>query len=143
MVTPLRHPLLKEPLTIEAIARYPIVTYDFGFQGDSPIKRAFGARKLTPDVALTAIDADVIKHYVELGLGIGILAKMAFDPARDHGLRLIDASHLFDPSTTSIAIRRHAYLRGYAYDFIEMFAPHLTRRVIDATLRGEGSSYEL
>ncbi|MDH5534366.1 MAG: CysB family HTH-type transcriptional regulator [Betaproteobacteria bacterium] len=143
VVTPLRHPLLKEPLTIEAIARYPIVTYDFAFQGDSPIKRAFDARKLTPDVALTAIDADVIKHYVELGLGIGILAKMAFDPARDHGLRLIDASHLFDPSTTSIAIRRFTYLRGYAYVFIEMFAPHLTRRVIEATLRGEGSSYEL
>jgi len=143
VVTPLRHPLLDEPLTIEAIARYPIVTYDFAFQGDSPIKRAFDARKLKPNVVLTAIDADVIKHYVELGLGIGVLAKMAFDPARDHGLRLIDASHLFDPSTTNIAIRRLAYLRSYVYDLIEMFAPHLTRRVIEATLRGEGSDYEL
>ncbi len=143
VVTPLRHPLLRQPITLEAIARYPIVTYDFAFEGDSPIKRAFDTRQLKPNVVLTAIDADVIKHYVELGLGIGILAKVAFDPARDHGLRLLDASHLFDPSTTNIAIRRLAYLRGYVFDFIEMFAPHLTRRVIEATLRGEGTSYEL
>jgi LysR family transcriptional regulator, cys regulon transcriptional activator len=143
VVTPLGHPLLRQPVTLEAIARYPIVTYDFAFLGDSPIKRAFDARKLKPNIALTAIDADVIKHYVELGLGIGILAKMAFDPAHDHGLRLVDASHLFDPSTTNLAIRRRAYLRSYVYDFIEMFAPHLTRRVIEGTLRGEGTSYEL
>ncbi|MBI4195785.1 MAG: HTH-type transcriptional regulator CysB [Betaproteobacteria bacterium] len=144
VITPLRHPLLAEPrITLELIARYPVVTYDFAFSGDSPIKRAFDARGIRPNVALTAIDADVIKAYVELGLGIGILAKMAFDPARDFGLRLIDASHLFDPSTTHIGIRRHAYLRGYVYEFIEMFAPHLTRRVVDATMRGEGSDYEL
>jgi len=144
VITPLQHPLLKETqLTLDAIARYPIITYDFAFSGDSPIKRAFDARGIKPNVALTAIDADVIKAYVELGMGIGILAKMAFDPARDFGLRLIDASHLFEPSTTRIGIRRHAYLRGYVYDFIEMFAPHLTRRVIEATMRGEGSDYEL
>ena len=144
VITPLQHPLLKErQLTLDTIARYPIITYDFAFSGDSPIKRAFDARGIKPNIALTAIDADVIKAYVELGMGIGILAKMAFDPARDFGLRLIDASHLFEPSTTRIGIRRHAYLRGYVYDFIEMFAPHLTRRVIEATMRGEGSDYEL
>ena len=144
VITPLQHPLLKETqLTLDAIARYPIITYDFAFSGDSPIKRAFDARGIKPNVALTAIDADVIKAYVELGMGVGILAKMAFDPARDFGLRLVDASHLFEPSTTRIGIRRHAYLRGYVYDFIEMFAPHLTRRVIEATMRGEGSQYEL
>lgn len=144
VITPLRHPLLKErQLTLEMIAQYPIVTYDFAFSGNSPIKRAFDARGIKPNVALTAVDADVIKAYVELGLGVGILAKMAFDPARDFGLRLIDASHLFEPSTTRIGIRRHTYLRGYIYDFIEMFAPHLTRRVVDATIRGEGSHYEL
>lgn len=144
VITPLNHPLLKEKrLTLEAISRHPIITYDFAFSGDSPIKRAFDARGIKPNVALTAIDADVIKAYVELGLGIGILAKMAFDPARDFGLRLIDASHLFEPSTTRIGIRRNAYLRGYVYDFIEMFVPHLTRRVIEATMRGEGSDYEL
>lgn len=144
VITPLKHPLLKErQLTLEMIAQYPIVTYDFAFSGDSPIKRAFDARGIKPNVALTAVDADVIKTYVELGLGVGILAKMAFDPARDFGLRLIDASHLFEPSTTRIGVRRHTYLRGYIYDFIEMFAPHLTRRVVDATIRGEGSLYEL
>lgn len=144
VITPLKHPLLKEKqLTLETIARHPIVTYDFAFTGDSPIKRAFDNKGITPNVVLTAIDADVIKAYVETGLGVGILAKMAFDPARDLGLRLIDASHLFEPSTTRIAIRPNAYLRGYVYDFIELFAPHLKRAVVDATLKGEGSSYEL
>jgi LysR family transcriptional regulator, cys regulon transcriptional activator len=144
VITPLKHPLLKEKqLTIEALARYPIVTYDFAFTGESPIRRAFDSKGIEPNVVLTAIDADVIKAYVEMGLGIGILAKMAFDPARDLGLRLIDASHLFEPSTTRIAIKPNAYLRGYVYDFIELFAPHLKRAVVDATLKGEGSSYEL
>jgi LysR family cys regulon transcriptional activator len=144
VITPLKHPLLKEKqLTLEVIARHPIVTYDFAFTGDSPIKRAFELKGITPNVVLTAIDADVIKAYVETGLGVGILAKMAFDPARDLGLRLIDASHLFEPSTTRIAMRPNAYLRGYIYDFIELFAPHLKRAVVDATLRGDGSSYEL
>ncbi|MBX9810173.1 MAG: HTH-type transcriptional regulator CysB [Burkholderiales bacterium] len=144
VITPLGHPLLKQQkLTIESIARYPIITYDFAFSSDSPIKRAFDARGIKPNVSLTAIDGDVIKAYVEMGLGIGILAKMAFDPARDHGLRLIDASHLFEPSTTRIGIRRNAYLRGYVYDFIEMFAPHLTRTVVEKTMRGGGADYEL
>jgi LysR family cys regulon transcriptional activator len=144
VITPLKHPLLREKqLTLEAIARYPVVTYGFAFTGDSPIKRAFDSRKIKPNVVLTAIDADVIKAYVEMGLGVGILAKMAFDPARDLGLRLIDASHLFEPSTTRIVMRPNAYLRGYAYEFIELFAPHLKRAVVDATLKGEGSSYEL
>jgi LysR family transcriptional regulator, cys regulon transcriptional activator len=144
VITPLKHPLLKErQLTLDLIAQYPIITYDFAFSAGSPIKRAFDARGIKPGVALTAIDADVIKAYVELGLGIGILAKMAFDPARDFGLRLIDASHLFEPSTTHIGVPRNAYLRGYVFDFIELFAPQLTRRVIEATLRGEGSDYEL
>jgi LysR family cys regulon transcriptional activator len=144
VITPLKHPLLREKqLTIEAIARHPIVTYDFAFTGDSPIRRAFDNRGITPNVVLTAIDADVIKAYVEMGLGVGILAKMAFDPARDLGLRLIDASHLFESSTTRIAVKPNAYLRGYVYDFIELFAPHLKRAVVDATLKGKGSSYEL
>jgi LysR family cys regulon transcriptional activator len=144
VITPLRHPLVREkPLTLEAITRYPVITYDFALAGDSPIKRAFDQKRLVPNIVLTAIDADVIKAYVEMGLGVGILAKMAFDPARDMGLRLIDASHLFEPSMARIGLRPNAYLRGYVYDFIEMFAPHLKRAVIDATLKGEGSSYEL
>jgi LysR family cys regulon transcriptional activator len=142
--TPADHPLLKEkPLTLEAIARYPVVTYDFAFNGDSPIKKAFDARNLKPNVALTAVDADVIKSYVELGVGVGILAKMAYDPARDSALRLLDAAHLFEASTTRIAIRRNAYLRRYVYDFVELFAPHLSRSVVEKTMRGPGENYEL
>lgn len=145
VITPLQHPLLKEKqVSLEAIARYPIITYDFAFEPESPIKRAFDSRNLKPNIALTAIDSDVIKTYVELRLGIGILAKMAFDPGRDLALRLIDASHLFDPSMTHLVLRRHAYLRRFAYEFIEMFAPHLTRSIVDRTLRGDGGSdYEL
>jgi LysR family cys regulon transcriptional activator len=142
--TPVDHPLLKEkPLTLEAIARYPVVTYDFAFNGDSPIRKAFDARNLKPNVALTAVDADVIKSYVELGVGVGILAKMAYDPARDSALRLLDAAHLFEASTTRIAIRRNAYLRRYVYDFVELFAPHLSRSVVEKTMRGPGENYEL
>jgi LysR family cys regulon transcriptional activator len=142
--TPADHPLLKaKPLTLEAIARHPIVTYDFAFNSESPIRKAFDARNIRTNVALTAVDADVIKAYIELGLGVGILAKMAYDPARDTGLRLIDAAHLFEPSTTRIAVRRNAYLRRYVYDFIEMFAPHLSRTVVEKTMRGPGTDYEL
>jgi LysR family cys regulon transcriptional activator len=144
VITPPGHALLGERrLTLEGIARYPIITYDFAFSGSSPIKRAFETKGISPNVVLTAIDSDVIKAYVEMGLGVGILAKMAYDPARDLGLALLDASHLFEPSTARIAIRRNAYLRGYVYEFIELFAPRLTRAVVEGTQRGEGTSYEL
>ena len=139
VVVPPRHPLLKlEKLTLEALAQYPIITYDFAFTGRSKINQAFDTKKLTPNVVLTAIDADVIKTYVELGLGIGILAQMAFDPKRDKHLRSIDASHLFEPSTTRIGIGRNSYLRGYVYDFIEIFAPHLTHEVVTAAMKERG-----
>ena len=144
IVVPPRHPLLKlERLTLEATARYPIITYDFAFTGRSAIQRAFEQKGLTPNVVLTAIDSDVIKTYVALGLGVGILAQMAYDPKQDTQLRSIDASHLFEPSATHIGIRKNTYLRGYAYDFIEMFAPHLTRKAVDTAMKGGGSIYEL
>jgi LysR family cys regulon transcriptional activator len=131
VVTPPGHPLLNNPvLTLEAIAQYPIITYDFAFSGRGKINEAFEKAGITPDIALTAIDADVIKTYVELGLGIGILAHMAFVPERDSHLRMLDALHLFKPSTTRIALRKNEYLRGYTYDFIELFAPHLTRDIV-------------
>jgi LysR family cys regulon transcriptional activator len=136
IVVPPRHPLLKlEKLTLEALAQYPIITYDFAFTGRSKINQAFDAKKLIPNVVLTAIDADVIKTYVELGLGVGILAQMAFEPKRDRHLRSIDASHLFEPSTTRIGIGRNSYLRGYVYDFIEIFAPHLTHDVVMTAMK--------
>jgi LysR family cys regulon transcriptional activator len=108
------------------------------------MQKAFESRGLTPNVVLAAHDADVIKTYVELGLGIGILAKMAFDPKRDRTLRALDASHLFESSTTRLGIKRGAYLRRYAYEFIELFAPQLPRTVVERAVRGEeGSRYEL
>jgi len=127
VIAPPGHPILKE----KTLTEYPIITYDFAFTGRSRINRAFETRGLKPNVVLTAIDSDVIKTYVALGLGIGILAKMAFDPDRDQNLRALDASHLFESSTTRIGIPRNTYLRGYVYDFIEMFAPHLARKTID------------
>ncbi|WP_295623341.1 HTH-type transcriptional regulator CysB [uncultured Nitrosomonas sp.] len=135
-----KHPLLKtKKLTLEAINQYPIITYDFAFTGRSKINQAFANHGLEPNVVLTAIDSDVIKTYVELGLGVGILANMAFDAKRDKNLRSIDASHLFESSTTRIGISRHSYLRGYIFDFIEMFAPHLNHASIKATLKNNTS----
>ena len=135
VITPPGHPLLNETtLTLEAIAQYPIITYDFAFTGRGKINEAFQKAGITPNIALTAIDADVIKTYVELGLGIGILAQMSFIPERDNHLRMIEAAHLFRPSTTRIAIRKNEYLRGYTYDFIELFAPHLNRDVVSRAM---------
>jgi LysR family transcriptional regulator, cys regulon transcriptional activator len=145
VVVPPRHSLLQaKPLTLEAIAKFPVVTYDFAFAGRSQINRAFEKRGLTPNVVLTALDSDVIKTYVELGLGVGIMAAMGFDPKRDRGLHALDAGHLFESSTTRLGIRRGAYLRGYAYEFIELFAPRLPRLLVEKTVMEKaGSSYEL
>jgi len=116
VVVPSRHPLSKlKPLTLEAVARFPIVTYDFAFANRSLVEKAFEQRGLKPRVVLTALDADVIKTYVELGLGVGIMAAMAFNAKRDAGLKALDASHLFESSTTRLGIKRGAYLRRYAY----------------------------
>ncbi|MES1982291.1 MAG: HTH-type transcriptional regulator CysB [Pseudomonadota bacterium] len=135
IIVPPRHPLLTEKkLTLEKIAQYPIITYDFAFSGRGKINAAFEAHNLVPNIVLTAIDADVIKTYVELGLGVGIVAQMAFIPARDKHLRMIDPGNIFQPSTTRIAIRKNEYLRGYTYHFIELFAPHLTRETVAQAL---------
>ncbi|WP_286875687.1 HTH-type transcriptional regulator CysB, partial [Marinimicrobium sp. UBA4509] len=132
IVVPREHPLAQvEPLTLEAVAKYPIVTYVFGFTGRSKLDEAFMNRGLAPKVVFTAADADVIKTYVRLGLGIGIVAKMAVDERLDSDLVALDASHLFESSVTKIGFRRGTFLRGFMYDFIERFAPHLTRNVID------------
>lgn len=138
VIAPPGHPILKsKPLTLEAIARYPVVTYDTAFSGRSQINKAFAARNLTPNVVLTAIDADIIKTYVALGLGVGIVAAMAYDSKADKGLRALDASHLFESSMTRIGFRRNAWLREYAYVFIELFAPHLNRKLVKAALHGD------
>jgi LysR family transcriptional regulator, cys regulon transcriptional activator len=137
VLVPNGHPLAKSnPLTLAAIARYPVVTYDFAFTGRSQINAAFEAAGLSPNVVLTALDSDVIKTYVELGMGVGIVATMAYDPERDFMLTYLDASHLFAPSTTRLGIRRGVFLRGYVYDFIRCFAPELERPLIEAALAG-------
>ena len=133
VLTPRAHPLLKAgKVTLETLARYPVITYDAPFIGRSKIVQAFAARGLAPQIVLSAIDTDVIKAYVELGLGIAIIAKLAFDPARDTRLRAIDASRLFEPNTIYLGVRRNDYLRGYMFDFIEMFAPRLDRSTVIA-----------
>jgi LysR family cys regulon transcriptional activator len=144
VLVPKGHPLAKvRPLTLEALARYPIVTYDFSFTGRSQINAAFAAKGIEPNVVLTALDSDVIKTYVELGLGVGIIAQMAYDPARDTQFDKLDAAHLFAASTTRLALRRGVYLRGFVYEFITLFAPQFDRSAIDAALQGKAESYEL
>jgi LysR family cys regulon transcriptional activator len=131
VVVPPKHPLLDvKKLTLAKLAEYPLITYDFAFSGRSKIDKAFADANLEPNISLTAIDADVIKTYVELGMGVGILADLAFIPERDRHLRKIEALQLFKPNTTRLAFRKNEYLRGYTYDFIELFAPHLTRNAV-------------
>ncbi|MCK5669499.1 MAG: HTH-type transcriptional regulator CysB [Gammaproteobacteria bacterium] len=122
-------------LTLEELAEYPIVTYVFGFTGRSQLDDAFNEKGYEPKVVFTAADADVIKTYVKLGIGVGIVASMAFDPVIDNELIAIDASHLFAASTTKIGLRRGTILRGFMYEFIELFAPHLNKALVDEALK--------
>ena len=132
ILVPRDHPLCQpSKLTIEDIAEHPIVTYVFGFTGRSKLDEAFRGKGLEPKVVFTATDADVIKTYVRLGLGIGIVAHMAYEPEQDSDLVALNVDHLFESSITGIGFRRGTYLRGFMYDFIEGFAPHLTRDVVD------------
>ena len=132
VIVPKGHPLAAiEKLSLADIAAHPIVTYVFGFTGRSKLDEAFLDQGLDPKVVFTAADADVIKTYVRLGLGIGIVASMAFDLTQDKDLVSLDVSHLFTPSITRIGFRRGTFLRGFMYDFVEKFAPHLTREMVE------------
>lgn len=132
IVVPKDHPLTElETLSLEEVARYPIVTYVFGFTGRSKLDDAFAQRGVEPKVVFTATDADVIKTYVRLGLGIGIIAQMAFDQDQDDGLVALDASRLFEASTTMIGCRKGTFLRRYMHEFIALFAPHLSTQLVD------------
>ena len=131
VIVPRDHPLAQlDKLSLEAIAKYPIVTYVFGFTGRSQLDRAFNEAGLQPQVVFTATDADVIKTYVRTGMGAGIVASMAHDPELDADLVSIDASHLFERATTRIGFRRGIFMRNYMYEFIELFAPHLKRNLV-------------
>lgn len=136
ILVPKGHPLTeKQPLTLQEVAKWPLITYVFGFTGRSKLDEAFAHQGLEPRVALTAVDADVIKTYVRLGLGVGIIAKMAYDPRTDQDLVALDAGHLFGPSITKIGLRRDMFVRGFIYDFIELFAPHLTRERVKQAMK--------
>lgn len=133
VVVPKGHPLCSLPeVTLAALAEVPIVTYVFGFTGRSKLDDAFGAAGLTPNVVFTATDTDVIKTYVRLGFGVGIIASMAFDEQLDGDLVRLDASHLFESSVTHIGFRKGTFLRRYMLDFISAFAPHLDDERVQA-----------
>lgn len=141
VVVPRGHALAHEAaggqvLTLARLAQFPLVTYEGGYTGRSLIDEAFARDGRRADVVLQAMDADVIKTYVELGVGVGLIASVAFDEQRDHTLLAIDARHLFATNTTRVAIPRGAYLRGYVLDFITTFAPNLTRALVQQALAG-------
>lgn len=144
VVVPKGHALAAErPLTLEAIARHPIVTYDPTFAGRTAIDRAFAARGLAPEVALSALDSDVIKSYVGLGLGVGIISSRAFREGREDGLVALDCTHLFPVQVTRLAYRRGARLRGYVVEFIRLFAPNLRAADLARIERGAGENFSI
>lgn len=135
VIVPKSHPLARvEKLTIRELASYPLISYVFSFTGASSLHSVFAREGLVPKLAITARDADVIKTYVRLGLGVGIIASVAIEPVVDADLSVVDASHLFPIHTTWIGFRRGTLLRNFAYEFIQLFGPHLTRRLIDRSL---------
>jgi len=130
-IVPKGHPLIEgDVLSLKRLAAHPIVTYVFSFSGRSSLSELFAANGLNLDVVLTARDADVIKTYVRVGLGVGILARMAMDPVIDADLVTLDASHLFPAHTSWIGFRRGTFLRGYMYEFIELLASHLPSQFV-------------
>ena len=143
VIVPNGHPLAqKENVSLADLAEYPIVTYHEGFTGRTNIDRRFAEAGLVPDVVLSAIDADVIKTYVKIGLGIGIVAAMAFDPEADDSLSVLNVSSLFVPNTTRLALRRGVYLRRYAHALIEQLIPRLTEAKINDALRHDAAMSE-
>lgn len=141
IVVPDGHPLLqKSPVTLADLAEYPLITYDLGFTGRSHIDDAFRQADITTDIVLTAMDSDVIQQYVALGLGVGLVASMALQHREGNtllgsGLKVIDGAHLFAQNVTRLAVRRGAYLRSYTYDFIQQFAPELSRADIEEAMK--------
>ena len=136
VVVPKGHRLIDaEPLTLAKIASFPLITYDFAFTGSTIVSKVFHDAGVMPNVVLTAIDADVIKTYVGLGLGVGLIANMAFDEERDKDLVRLDCSHLFPASTTYLGVRKDTFMRGYLYGFIELLAPKFDRKAVDEVMK--------
>jgi len=145
VIVPAGHALTDgQPLTLQRLAQFPIITYEAGYTGRSHIDEAFARQGLTMNLVLSAMDADVIKTYVELGMGVGIIASIAYDEGRDATLQAIDARHLFAMNMTRLALRRGAFLRGYVYDFIQTFASPLDRALVDRALAQEpGTDFQI
>ncbi len=144
VLAPPQHPILKAgKLTLATIARYPTITYDPNFPGAGSIAAAFERACLQPRVVLSATDADLMKAYVKLGFGIAVVGAIAFDPRADKDLRAIDARHLFPPNQIHVGLNRSRSLRGYMFDFIALFAPHLTRKVIEKALAAPASDADI
>ena len=144
VIVPKGHPIATVgKLTLKELAKYPLVTYVFSFTGSSSLHTVFARDGLVPNVALTARDSDVIKTYVRLGLGVGIVASMAFEPEVDTDLVILDASHLFPIHTTWVGFRRGTLLRNFAYEFMQLFGPHLTRRLIDRAIEARDPESKL
>ncbi|WP_374554009.1 CysB family HTH-type transcriptional regulator [Aquitalea pelogenes] len=134
VIAPPDHPLHQQTLSLETLAEYPIVTYHQGFTGRAQIDRAFARAGLVPDIVMSALDADVIKTYVELELAVGIVASMAVDPQRDQAVKVVQGQPLFGQQTTRIAIRRGHYLRSYAYRFIKLCSSALDESTVRSAL---------
>lgn len=140
VVVPHGHPLLDcQPLAMADLARYPLITYVFGFTGRSKMDKAFGRHGLSPRIVLTATDSDIIKHYVRLGMGVGVIATSAFDEGDRESLVCLNIDHLIASSVAHVCLRRHAHLRDYMYDFIHLYAPHVNREAVQLALLNQGT----
>lgn len=138
------HPLAeKKEISLDDLAQYPLITYGSAFAGRTKIDKAFARRELTPDIVLEAIDSDVIKTYVELGLGVGIMSDMAYHAERDKALRALPVGHLFGANVTRIALKNGTYLRSYIYALVELLSPETDRKLLDQAMKGGNETYEL
>jgi len=143
VVVPEQHPLAQQPsLTLEEIAAWPIITYQAGLTGRARLDEAFEQAGLVPEILLTAQDSDVIKTYVELGMGIGILADMAFDSGRDRGLVKLDTSHLFAAQTAWIGLKRGQFQHNFAWHFLQLCNPALSLSDIQSRVLGNDDHYD-
>lgn len=132
LLVPRKHPLAAaRVISLKTISTFPLITLDAGSHGQARMRELFVANGLEPNIVLSGANIDVVKAFVEAGLGIAILPRLSFDPARDSGLRAVNVDHLFDAHRASVAIRRNHYLRGFAFDFIQLVAPKIDRRSVE------------
>lgn len=143
VITPLDHPLSKEPaISLEVLAKYPLITYDHAVAGRSSVNQAFTDAGLLTNIALTALDSDIIKKYVKLGLGVGLIAETAIDENEDKDIFVASAGDLFRPSTSCVCVHRGRHLRNFVYAFITLITPQLTEEAVEGILQWESSKID-